>query len=626
LATQNKELANIKSALDNLQSRLEAMSDDDDGSAVGESAPATVGTAAADAPDLASDPTSLALVRAGIAELGRLQQVKDFPGFFARLAKRTELRMLLVKRWASGLQVLMEENVTLPSEVKRRRSDGRAPIPVTPDDIFAAVGQEAVVYSGPVPVKHFPLDLTLLLGRGSRERRIVILPLPSRDQWNSFVYLDADRSGEALLTVVETLAQYALTRLKLINQGDRTREGRVARILTEELSRRNRNPALNGDAASTESGTGAVETPDPFGEDGPPAADTGAADAGTVGAAPATEPHDGQIHEQARSARLQAEEIVRKWEESVLNRRDTSARSDGESAPRSQDDALVQGFVCNGRELRPEDILRASGELPALPKAACHIMSVIEDPRTTATKLEKAIALDQALTAKVLRVANSPFYGAVREIKTVSEAIVRLGFVTIRNWALVTATKSVFLTPGSGILYQKIWRQSILSAMATQLAAQTLRQQDSESLFIGGLMQNIGQLVLARTQPEVFQHVLEVSARDRRPYYLVEREIMGFDHGELGALLIQQWNLSEELEEAVRWHHRYDRADARSARTAATIALGEEIATCTGAEPGEETLRYESSAVARYLKVSEEVYRSLTEQARGFSIDPAFFA
>jgi HD-like signal output (HDOD) protein len=329
----------------------------------------------------------------------------------------------------------------------------------------------------------------------------------------------------------------------------------------------------------------------------------------------------------AKAAREQAEEIVRKWEEAVLSRAPGASE---EVAATSADDvseaALVGDYLHGGLEMTAETILHASGELPALPKAACHIMAVIEDPRTTATKLEKAIALDQALTAKVLRVANSPFYGAVREIQTVSEAIVRLGFVTIRNWSLVTATKSVFLAPGAGILYQKIWRQSVMSAMATQLVAQTMRLRDSESLFVGGLMQNIGQLVLARSQPELFHQVLEVSAAHGRPYHVVERQVLGFDHGELGALLIKEWNLSEDLEEAVRWHHLFEQAEAKNARVAAMIALGEEIAACTGAEPGEESLRFENSAAAAFLKITEEGYSHLTDQARSLSIDPAFFS
>ena len=102
-----------------------------------------------------------------------------------------------------------------------------------------------------------------------------------------------------------------------------------------------------------------------------------------------------------------------------------------------------------------------------------------------------------------------------------------------------------------------------------QLVAQALGRGNPDNVFIGGLMQNIGQLVLARSHPEMFQDILNESAERELPYHIVERGRLGFDHGELGALLIQEWNLSQELEDAVRWHHRFDHDSAQSQRTAA---------------------------------------------------------
>jgi HD-like signal output (HDOD) protein len=251
-------------------------------------------------------------------------------------------------------------------------------------------------------------------------------------------------------------------------------------------------------------------------------------------------------------------------------------------------------------------------------------MAVIDDPRTTATKLEKAIALDQALTAKVLRIANSPFYGAVRDIKTVSEAVVRLGFVTIRNWTLVAATKSIFLTPGSGMLFQKIWRQSVLSALASQLVAQVVPRCEPETAFLGGLMQNIGQLVLAKAEPELFHHIIEESASNQLPYHEVERQLLGFDHGELGSLLIREWNLSPELEVAVCHHHRLTECEDPS--LPAVIALGEELAACSSSAQEAVSQNYQESAAARILEISAEEFNRLQEQSHHLSIDPLFFS
>jgi HD-like signal output (HDOD) protein len=580
-------------------------------------------------------------LRAGLAELDALTKPADFPRFFARFAGRTGLRMLLMKRWRTGLQVCAERNVAMPEEARTRRADGRAPIACEADDVFSVVGRERQVYAGPVPVKAFPLDLTLLLGRGARDRRIVILPLPARDRWSTFVYLDGDADADAALTVAEFLARHAVDRLRLIQRGDVVADGQVAALRRQELHRRRerqQRQARDADVALDEA-HGAGDTPPA------PAATQGADELQWLHGGPAAEADDSPDADlagediapltledidpgtsppvskpmpvsavRAEQARSEADAIVNAWEEAVL----------GVPRPADHDGVSVS---LPPAPMDPAEILHRSGDLPAMPKAAMHILSVIDDPRTTATRLEQAVAMDQALTAKILRIANSPFYGAVREIRTVSEAIVRLGFVTIRNWTLVTATRSVFLGAGSGVLLQKIWRQSVLSAMAAQLVAQRVRRAEPETVFVGGLMQNIGQLVLARSHPELFQQVLSISAEEGLAYHVVEQELLGFDHGDLGALLIKEWNLSEDLEEAVRWHHRLDHPDIRCADLAALVALGEDVAACTGSADDEiDGLRWEHSRAASVLGVSAQLFQRLRGEARGLTIDPAIFS
>ncbi len=561
------------------------------------------------------DDTHLGPLQAGIREINTFTKLKDFPEFFVRLAGKTGLRLLLLKRWTSGLQVFVEQNIKLPVAAKKKGPDGRAPIPSKKGDIFQAIGEEAAVYSGPVPVKHFPLDLTLLLGRGSADRRIIILPLPSQNHWNTFLYLDADQAREGTLAMAEVLAEFALARMCLLNKGIRATQGRVHAILHAEIYRREQlaqaRPARSLPAESE---------PDPF-----QARD---------------EDEEAEPLQFVHPPRVKAEEDEEAPELDPFAVNPAPARiplnpKGEEESPEASEKSTEPTPLPKDQPLTPELILHHSGELPALPKAAVHIMAVIEDPQTTATRLEKALAMDQTLTAKVLRIANSPFYGAVREIRTVSEAIVRLGFMTIRNWTVVTATKSVFLTPGAGVLYEKIWRQSVLSAMASQLVGQTLHHMEPEGLFIGGLMQNIGQLVLARNQPELFQEILTESETSGRPYHEVERSLLGFDHGELGSLLIRDWNLSRELEEAVHWHHDFENPEAKQPRHAAMIALGEEIAATGGsheAEPENEDPEEPDlenlpplSAACRFLNISHAQLKQLTRQAAELRIDPHFF-
>lgn len=631
MAQKTEELQDIMQVLDTLQSRVKELTGAEPASPAQVQAPNDHEDVLVPRPRGNLSVDHLTLLRSGIDELNRFSKLKDFPLFFDRLAEKTGLRMVLLKRWTSGLQVFLERNIKMPGEAKRKRSDGRAPIPCNKSDLFTAVGDEAAVYCGPVPVKHFPLDLTLMLGRGSKDRQIIVLPLPSQNHWNTFLYLDADKSGEHYLAIAEVLAQFALARMCLLNKGVRVAQGRVSAILRSEVYRRREADARRtSPRAAPRSSLGDNDLVDPF-----QGGDDGSAGDDIVFVTPPrvesrTEEVDPFVIQEIKPAapRPAAGPIPLAPAQSLRPHSGTTA-----DLPDS-DPAAEAG------RLTPEGVLHHSGELPALPKAACHIMAVIEDPKTTATRLEKALAMDQALTAKVLRIANSPFYGAVREIRTVSEAIVRLGFVSIRNWTVVTATKSVFLAPGAGTLYKKIWRQSVMSAMAGQLVAQNLRLGEPENIFIGGLMQNIGQLVLARSHPELFQQILTESEHTGRPYHEVEKQLLGFDHGELGALLIKEWNLSQDLEEAVRWHHRFDEPGAGNARVAAMIALGEEVASCSGVEdesgvslaaapaepaPTEEQEVPPLSPVCRYLGVSHGQYEDLKREAAKLQIDPHFF-
>ncbi len=544
-------------------------------------------------------------LRAGLAVLDAAEDVKDFPRFFVRLAQQTGLGMLLLKRWSSGLEILLAEGIERSRAGGEAGSQPEGRIPVRDDDLFAALAGDHCVYAGPVPVKHFPLDLSLLLGRG-QDRHIVVLPLPLRGRWNTFILLDAPHADPAAVGAAELLARYALARLLLLEHGEKTKPQKSAAILTQELARRGgagsrgEVPARPVPRAGTPPGRPVASQPPAT----PPATPSATQPAMRV-RPPATVPGEGPVRSPADLA-------------TIL--RDVGDGATAPGVPRHEADS--EEAAAN---VDPEDLIRRVGELPALPRVANHILALIADPNTTAGKLEKAIILDQALTAKILKIANSSFYGGLRDVNTVSEAIVRLGFVTIRNWTLVTAAKSVFLDDASGPALQQIWQQSVLSAMSSQLVAEHVRHSSPESVFVGGLMQNIGQLALAKASPELSRQVLDMSADARVPYHVVERELLGFDHGALGALLIREWNLSDELEEAVRTHHRL--AEAGVARPlAAMIALGEEIAACSGSVPDEGLTIWEMSEAARLLDVSETTYVDLLEKARRLRIDPRLFS
>jgi HD-like signal output (HDOD) protein len=262
-------------------------------------------------------------------------------------------------------------------------------------------------------------------------------------------------------------------------------------------------------------------------------------------------------------------------------------------------------------DLAPERIYGMLGELNALPQVAGRILELLGDPRTTAAQLEKEIARDLVLTARMLRVANSSFYDGNSEIKTIRDAVVRLGFKTVRNWTLVAATRAVFPGVETSPVLNRIWARSVRSALASQIVAAERGLDDVEIAFVGGLMQNIGQLIMARSLPGLWEHIERTAQEKEAPLWQVEKELLGYDHGTLGALLIDDWGLSKRLGQAVKHHHDLE-MDNDPEHLGAVIGLGEDLVQCVEVEdPWSRERYYAESFAARRLGVDLDLFGTL---------------
>lgn len=264
-------------------------------------------------------------------------------------------------------------------------------------------------------------------------------------------------------------------------------------------------------------------------------------------------------------------------------------------------------------QLPAEQIYKLMGELTAMPEVAARILQLLRNPVTTATQLEKEIARDFVLTGRILRIANSSFYVANCEARTIREAVVRLGFKTIRNWTLVTASRAAFPDVDTSPQLNRIWRESLLSALGSQIVAEHLEYHDKEIVFIGGLMQNIGQLIVARTLPGLFEMLSSAAINEGKRLWEVEQERLGYDHGTLGGLLVDDWNLGQELRDAVRLHHHLERAPTGD-KMAVMVALGEELAGCIDAGPEQVRTVHAQSEAARRLGIRLDAFRDLVAQ------------
>lgn len=194
-------------------------------------------------------------------------------------------------------------------------------------------------------------------------------------------------------------------------------------------------------------------------------------------------------------------------------------------------------------------------ELAPLPAAYVRVRELIQDPESDAADLARLIANDPALTARLLRLANSAYIGLISTIDTIPRAIHVLGMNAVHDLALASSAITAFdsCVDATFDIY-RFWRRSIYCAIVAQLIAQDLKQGDPSRLFVSGLLHEVGHLILAAQRRTQQAALVEQALTSAKPLYLIEREHHGFDYAQLGAALLEHWLLPESIHIPVQYH------------------------------------------------------------------------
>jgi diguanylate cyclase (GGDEF)-like protein len=200
--------------------------------------------------------------------------------------------------------------------------------------------------------------------------------------------------------------------------------------------------------------------------------------------------------------------------------------------------------------------LKAYVNFPSPPGVATTIIEVAQDPDIEMSRVAQVVGMDPALTAKILRIANSPLYAQRRRSENLRQALVVLGLNATLTLALsFSLVKALRGGKPNGINYPYYWRRALLSAMASRALGDAVGQAMLEDLFLAGLLQDIGMLALDRCRPETYRGIGDAQ-KNHRELQAHERKILGTDHVEVGAWLLKTWNLSSRLYGAIGQSHR----------------------------------------------------------------------
>ena len=209
------------------------------------------------------------------------------------------------------------------------------------------------------------------------------------------------------------------------------------------------------------------------------------------------------------------------------------------------------------RQQRLKKITESIIGLPTLPTVITQMIGLIDNPQTSARDVSRLIATDQALTAKILKLANSAFYGFPREISTVNHAVVVLGFETVRSLGLSVSVLERFAGGSSSSPFdrQKFWEHSIACGVAARLLAGKLRYRVHGEAFAAGILHDIGKLVLSQYFTDEFIEIMELMRAQDLYIGRAEELILGVNHAEVGGWLAERWNLPNQLVDTIAFHH-----------------------------------------------------------------------
>ena len=200
------------------------------------------------------------------------------------------------------------------------------------------------------------------------------------------------------------------------------------------------------------------------------------------------------------------------------------------------------------------DVARNIRDLPALPTIVLELLSSFEEPDVDIGRLAETISHDQALAARTLRVANSSAYGLATKVKTISQAIMVLGFDTVRSLVAAGAIVQVFPGDGAQRGLAPFWRHSMATAVCSRNVARRTRI-NPEQAFLAGLLHDIGRLVLATRFPR--QYAAALAWRDTNDCWQVdaEEQVLGLNHQQVGLMLAQAWQFPPLIQRAIGYHH-----------------------------------------------------------------------
>jgi putative nucleotidyltransferase with HDIG domain len=219
-----------------------------------------------------------------------------------------------------------------------------------------------------------------------------------------------------------------------------------------------------------------------------------------------------------------------------------------------------------------KDFFSVKEDLPSNTKILLDTMGLLKSTNSSIKDIKKKISLDQGLTAFILKISNSPFYGPKQEIATLTHAISYLGYSNIRTILMSYFTKNLLSKIKDKKLQIALWKHSLFNAFVAQAIAESKNICEPEEAYISGLLHDIGKIVMFKNDESKFISTIKLVNNKNLDPIEVEYDMFGFSHLEIGYILSVNWNFTENIKYALLFHHSYEKIRDKS-KLPAVISL-----------------------------------------------------
>lgn len=213
-----------------------------------------------------------------------------------------------------------------------------------------------------------------------------------------------------------------------------------------------------------------------------------------------------------------------------------------------------------------EDVVARISSLPTVPIMASRLVHALNNPDAASAEICRIIGFDPALTANILKAANSSYLGCTKPVTSLAEAMFRLG----TKWVFQIAISSLIYTnlkrpaPGYGMSPEEVWQHSMAVAIMSESLCDLLNIRDIGTIYTAALLHDIGKIALGEFVSDAFPALQERVNAGQVSFEEAELTILGVDHAEIGALIANSWHFPETIADCIRWHHHPDKAPATS--------------------------------------------------------------